>query len=257
MTATPTDPAWAARPTTRFDRPRLDEGEIERIRRERLAPRNSQWDYLHLSGLRRGLGAAIRAVGPIPGPGLDLFCGTKPYLELIRSHPVWGLDLDLHFGRADVIGSMPLPFRDSSFGLVMCSQALHLVDDPQRTVDEMRRVLRPGGAAIVTVPHLFIAEGDFERHWSIAHLRGLFDGGWNVEIRGVGGPGVALAFVVGRFAMLAARRWRVPVPLFRWCMVVMNSVSETLDRLLSPLHRRWPHSLVLVARRRPHQSASG
>ena len=121
----------------------------------------------------------------------------------------------------------------------------------------MQRVLRPGGAAIVTLPHLFVAEGDFERHWSIADLRGLFDGAWDVEIRGVGGPGVALAFVVGRFAMLAARRWRVPAPLFRWCMVVMNSVSETLDRLLSPLHRRWPHSLVLVARRRPHQSASG
>jgi SAM-dependent methyltransferase len=170
---------------------------------------------------------------------------------------VWGLDLDHHFGRADVIGSVPLPFRDSSFGLVVCSQALHLVDDPRRTVDEMQRVLRPGGAAIVTVPHLFVAEGDFERHWSFADLRGLFDGGWDVEVRGVDGPGVALAFVVGRFAMLAARRWQVPTPLFRWCMVVMNSVSETFDLLLSPLHQRWPHSLVLVARRLPHQSASG
>jgi SAM-dependent methyltransferase len=257
MSTTPADPAWAARPETRFDRPRLDEEEIERVRQERLAPQITQWDYLHLSGLRRGLGAAFRAVGPVLGPCLDLFCGTKPYLEMIRSQPVWGLDLDLHFGRADVLGSVPLPFRDSSFGVVVCSQALHLVDDPRRTVDEMHRVLRPGGAAIVTVPHLFIAEGDFERHWSPAELRGLFDGGWDVEMRGVGGPGAALAFVVGRLAMLVARRVRVSAPLFKWCMVVMNTAGEAIDLLLSPFHRRWPHGLVLVARRRPHHSASG
>jgi hypothetical protein len=140
---------------------------------------------------------------------------------------------------------------------VVCSKAQHLVDDPLRTVDDLHRVLRPCGAAIVTVPHLFIAEGDFERHWSPADLRGLFDRRWDVEVRGVDGPGVALAFIVGRLAMLAARRWHVPAPIFRRCMVLMNTASEALDLLLSPLHRRWPHSLVLVARRRPHHSASG
>ena len=249
MTMNPADRAWAARPPTHFDRPRLDEEEVERIRRERLVPLVTQWDYLHLAGLRRGLGAAIRAVGPVPGPSLDLFCGTKPYLELIPSRPTWGLDLDMHFGRADVLGSSPLPFRDASFGLVFCSQALHLLDDPRSIVEEVGRVLRPDGAVIATVPHLFIAEGDFERHWSPRDLRGLFAGWRDVEVRGIDGPGVALAFVMGRIAMLGARRWRLPEPLFRSGIVAMNATCEFLDTLLTPVHPRWPHGLVLVARR--------
>ena len=119
---------------------------------------------------------------PPSGPVLDLFCGTKPYLDLIPWRPVWGLDIDRHFGRADVIGDLPLPFRDSAFGLVFCSQALHLVDDPAGTVGEMARVLTPDGRVIVTIPHLFLAEGDFERHWSRADLHALFDRWQRVRI---------------------------------------------------------------------------
>jgi ubiquinone/menaquinone biosynthesis C-methylase UbiE len=38
-----------------------------------------------------------------------------------------------------------LPFRDSSFDAVCCFAALHLFADPFGGLDEMRRVLRPGG----------------------------------------------------------------------------------------------------------------
>ena len=184
----PSDPRFAARPPFKLHRPRLSEEEIERARRERREPRFTQWDYLHLSGLRRGLLAGFRLVPPPSGPVLDLFCGTKPYLELIPWRPVWGLDLDRHFGRADVLGAEPLPFRDGAFGVVFCSQALHLVDDPVATVQEMARTLAPGGHAIVTIPHLFLAEGDFERHWSQDDLRALFVGWGDVRVLRIDGP---------------------------------------------------------------------
>ena len=38
-----------------------------------------------------------------------------------------------------------LPFRDASFDAVCCFAALHLFADPFAALDEMRRVLRPGG----------------------------------------------------------------------------------------------------------------
>jgi SAM-dependent methyltransferase len=241
------DPRFAARPAVRLDRRRLSEEEIERARRERRAPRFTQWDYLHLSGLRRGLVASFRCVPPPAGPVLDLFCGTKPYLELIPWRPVWGLDLDDHFGRADVIGEPPLPFPDGTFGVVICSQALHLVDDPVGTLREMARVLTPGGHAIVTIPHLFLAEGDFERHWSQEDLGALFAGWQDVRMGGIDGPGAALAFVVGRLAMLANGRWHLPRAIFASGVVALNAVCLLVDVLSAPVHPRWPHSLVLVA----------
>jgi ubiquinone/menaquinone biosynthesis C-methylase UbiE len=38
-----------------------------------------------------------------------------------------------------------LPFRDASFDAVCCFAALNLLDEPFRALDEMRRVLTPGG----------------------------------------------------------------------------------------------------------------
>lgn len=46
-----------------------------------------------------------------------------------------------------------LPFADDAFDLVYSHGVIHHIDDTQAAVDEMRRVLRPGGAAIVMVYH--------------------------------------------------------------------------------------------------------
>jgi SAM-dependent methyltransferase len=218
----------------------LSEQEIELARRERNQPRFTQWDYLHLAGLKRGLLSSFRMTPLACGPVLDLFCGTKPYLDLIPWRPLWGLDIDRHFGRADVIGDLPLPFRDSAFGLVFCSQALHLVDDPVGTVGEMARVLTPGGRVIVPIPHLFLAEGDFERHWSRADLHALFDRWQRVRIWGIDGPGVALSFFLGRLMMVASRRWPSLRAILVPGVIVLNAGRMLLDALATPLHRRFP-----------------
>jgi SAM-dependent methyltransferase len=238
----------AARPRIRVTRPGLSTVEVERIRRERRTPRPTQWDYLHLEGLRRALTAAFAALPAAHGPVLDVFCGTKPYLELLPWRPVWGLDIDRHFGMADVVGDLPLPFQDDSVGVALVTQALHMVDDPVDTVEELARVLAPGGYIVVTVPHLFLAEGDFERHWSAADLRRLFTGWSDVRIQGIDGPGAATAFMLGRIAMLGMRRWPLIRTLLGPVVLLLNGVGAALDRLAAPLARRYPHSLLLVAR---------
>ena len=45
-----------------------------------------------------------------------------------------------------------LPFEDDSFDAVLCIHVLEHVDDDRAAVAELRRVLRPGGWAIVMVP---------------------------------------------------------------------------------------------------------
>jgi ubiquinone/menaquinone biosynthesis C-methylase UbiE len=111
---------------------------------------------------------------------LDIGCGTGQFAaKVIRSFPeaqLIGLDLCdsmLHKARSRSGGrfalvradSQKLPFADDSFDIVTCSHSFHHYPDQPRVVEEMYRVLRPGG-------RLFIADGDRDGLWG----RLIFDG---------------------------------------------------------------------------------
>jgi ubiquinone/menaquinone biosynthesis C-methylase UbiE len=55
-----------------------------------------------------------------------------------------------------------MPFESQSFDLVVCSEVLEHVPEPERAIAEMKRVVRPGGLVIVTVPQ--------ERNWQLGRL---------------------------------------------------------------------------------------
>ena len=88
-----------------------------------------------------------------------------------------GLDLsDMRLGHARQTGRFALlqkasierlPFRTSSFDAVVCEQVLEHLATPDllRTVDEFRRVLKPGGHLIVGVPVYHDVELWFKPLW--------------------------------------------------------------------------------------------
>jgi len=239
----------AARPDSRVSRPTLAEADIERIRRERYQPRPTQWDYVHLDGLRRAIAETLPTLPITNGPVLDLYCGTQPYRELIPWRPVWGFDIDRHFGRADVIGALPLPFADATFSLVFCTQALHLTDDPAAVVREAARVLSPGGYVAVTVPHIFRREIPAERKYSASQLRQIFSGWREMQVIGIGGVGTGLGFFPASIAGAAARHSSLVRRILPAVALAMNGTSLALDKALSSLARRWPASFMLITRR--------
>jgi SAM-dependent methyltransferase len=227
----------------------LSASSIARIRRERLAPERTQWDYLHLYELLQGLRRALASLPSTDGPALDLYCGTQPYREMIPWRPLWGLDRDLHLGKANIVGAIPLPFRDASFRVILCTQALQLTDDPPAVVAEMRRVLEPGGYVVITTPHVYRREMDTERKLRRRDMQRLFDGWDRVRVSGAGGVGTGWAFVVGKVLAGAARRGLLPRRLLSPAAHVINTSGRVLDGVLRPLAERWPAILILVARR--------
>lgn len=232
-----------------MNRAPLPEGVIEQIRRARHHPRATHYHYLHLRALLRGLEDALARLPPSGGPGLDLYCGTQPYRDLIPWRPLWGYDIDNHFGRADVIGGSRLPFGDGAFDLILCTQALYLVEDPALTVKEMRRTLRPGGHVLVSVPHLFRRELSAERRYGPEDLSRLFRGWSELEVIGVGSPGVGAAYFLGSAGLALSRRSSLARRLEPGLAVAVNAAGRLLELALAPLRSWHPALLILVARR--------
>lgn len=93
------------------------------------------------------------------GPVLDVGCGSS---RIIGALPKGSVALDplirklryaRKFSRAMVNGSgFELPFPDSSFECVLCSQVIEHVPKESPILSELRRVLKPGGRLVLGTP---------------------------------------------------------------------------------------------------------
>ena len=131
--------------------------------------------YAEHNRLERGAGFVF--AGPervalfrryVGGPGrrvLDLGCRdgalTRTYTE---GNDVVGVDADRNaLAAASELGiethwadlDEPLPFDEASFDVVVAGELLEHLRDPRRLVAEARRVLRPGGTFVASVPNAY------------------------------------------------------------------------------------------------------
>jgi ubiquinone/menaquinone biosynthesis C-methylase UbiE len=82
---------------------------------------------------------------------------------LKRLPQVTYVSCDLRMRAADVCGdATALPFADERFDLIMCVHVLEHIPDDHRAMQELRRVLRPGGTALLISPVDNRLESTFE-----------------------------------------------------------------------------------------------
>lgn len=94
-------------------------------------------------------------------PMLDAGCGTGLNLATLPPGSV-GIDLNprnIALVRARLPGHVAvegdiedMPFADATFASVVCTEVLEHVPHPESALDEIHRVLRPGGVLIGSVP---------------------------------------------------------------------------------------------------------
>jgi len=129
---------------------------------ERLAP---VYDSMHRRWLRfsggeaqAALEAAVRTAVTPNSVILDAGCGTGRFSRALLSEGV-SVDqvilLDASRSMLDACTDIParqvlgrleaLPFADGAFDVVVCAWAIETVPKPERALDELCRVLRPGG----------------------------------------------------------------------------------------------------------------
>ncbi len=103
---------------------------------------------------------------------LDVGCGNGNYVAELarRDHRGPVVALDQSYGMLTTVATtartradaQALPFPDGAFDVVLAIHMLYHVPDWNRAIDELRRVLRPGGIALVLTNFT-------------AHLRELYD----------------------------------------------------------------------------------
>ena len=113
--------------------------------------------YLARAGLRDEI---LRFSSELSGELLDVGCGSKPYLSIVHAKSYIGLDIDSPAVRmrnvADYLyDGEEFPFSDCRFDSILCNQVFEHVFNPISFIGEMNRVLKPGGALVLSVPFVW------------------------------------------------------------------------------------------------------
>ncbi|MEU6080952.1 methyltransferase domain-containing protein [Streptomyces sp. NPDC047108] len=211
--------------------------------------------------LARALGP-VRQGGPPPATVLDVGCGdgsaAGTAARVLSGHRVVGVDWSqdalrraasrIPFVVRGELTDGGLPFATASADAVLFSEVIEHLVDPDAALDELRRVLRPGGHLLLSTPNL---AAWYNRGLLLAGVQPVFS---EVSLRRIHGrPG---SQVVGHLRLYTARALRELVAASGFEVVALAGAPfHGVPRPLRPLDRaacRWPSvaSILLLHARR-------
>jgi SAM-dependent methyltransferase len=184
------------------------------------------------------------------GNVLDVGCGQSAYRFLLDSSRTayYGIDVkeadefEYHNSDITIFNGKDIPFADNMFDGVICTEVLEHVWDYQKLIDEIRRVLKPNGTAVVTIPwsaRYHYIPHDFFRY-TPSSLRTMFEDFNQVTItnRGTDIASIANKVVVLWFrSLFPSRKWKMVFVPF-WVVLSPILASTLLIAHLS-LMLRW------------------
>lgn len=146
--------------------------------RRRLHQTRLQWVT---SAIERHAAPLSRARAIEYGPGSGIYlpvlarhCGETAAADIEEAYlaGIGPLLAELNFVSAIIDDIQKSRFEDERFGLVLCSEVLEHVPDPELALRTLQRILVPGGIAIVTTPQRYSV---MELCCKVAFLPGVID----------------------------------------------------------------------------------
>ena len=209
--------------------------------RQRSRPNWRDTDFLILSDLLRLL---ERFAANARGALFDYGCGGAPYRSLFKQCERY-ICADLAAGPCvdRVLAPNGLTAEESAtYNVVLSSQVLEHIRDPRRYLEEVHRILKPGGQLILTTHGMFHEHGcpdDFHRWTSQGLIELLKSEGFTVveiyklttELRGAI---QLLHYLVEqpqfREKSLSKYCWAIAKRFYRWCwQPLLNCVGKSLE----------------------------
>jgi len=135
-----------------------------------MRTRPRPWDYCWFTA-RTNLAVLGRAIARMGADArvVDIGCGRKPFEPLFEpGTDYFGVDFDART-RADLVHDLgqPLPLPSGEADLVILSEAIEHVPDPELVLAEAARLLKPGGELFLSAPFAFPIHSrpwDFRRY---------------------------------------------------------------------------------------------
>lgn len=226
-------------------------------------------DYLARTPFHPGFWSRVRIDQAIAenasvahGVLLDVGCGVKPYENLFRPYveEYIGIEYSPESGfrgnKADVCGDAGyLPFADGSFDTILCTEVMEHVPNPEKTIEEFARLLRPGGKVLTTAPFFYPIHDpyDFFRYTPDGLKVMMERHGLKVDsVTPLSGTAVTIAVMFNMYWYdigFMWTKWLYPLGLvFRpvlWliCLLV-NAVAGIFELLLPSRHMSFNHLTI-------------
>jgi SAM-dependent methyltransferase len=182
---------------------------------------------------------------------LDVGGRLQPYRPLFdgRVRDYCAVDLLSGPGVTARARAEALPFADETFDVVICTQMLEYAPSPQSVIDEIHRVLRPGGHLFLSAPAVFPRDSDPE-YWRFlaSGLRLLLKNFSNVEIAA---EGSTISGVLRTINVSMATFTPQPLrSILRFTMVPgLNLLAALLEKLVRTSNDQFTANFSVLARK--------
>ncbi|WP_309630375.1 class I SAM-dependent methyltransferase [Brevundimonas sp.] len=198
----------------------------------------------------------------------DVGCGEKPFADFLRGRVARHIGVDIDYGfydsrHIDLVGSADdLPIEDGTADAILSSQVIEHLPDPEKSIAEAARVLKPGGLLFLSYPYLypmhavphdfarlseFALDGMLSRHGLELVERRALAGFWYlmgaltpIYIEGL--PFMR-ALRLGRPLGWLARHW------FRALHALEGAALRLMKKDVEAARAIWTVTYILVARR--------
>ena len=163
---------------------------------------------------------------------LDVGGKGKPYACFFRGCVANHLVMDVAPALSvDVVGDARImPFSDASVDVVLITQVLEHIPDPVAVIGEIRRVLKPGGTLLLSVPSIFPQHGSPGDYWRYMPqgLQWILRDFHSVTVKGEAGTVPSIFLVVNVYLQLLTSPWPWLERLLSWTICPLNNLAGLL-----------------------------
>ena len=211
-------------------------------------------------------------------PVLEVGCGNGRFTSLLLPRVAWGIDINPReialcagrngfYSRLSCMDARRLKFANGVFATVFANCVLEHIPDLARVLAECRRVLRPEGALIATVPliemnrHLLLSGARYARLRArhLQHLHLLSENAWRAALSKAGFATIRTTPYLSAHMCQVWDRVDGPLCLGAGPLTLARGYRYGL-RLLpasvrSRLNRQWQHYFVRALQEDPRRTS--